>query len=65
MRPPTNAKFHRALTAILASSTAFVGATFYATTAQAGYSTGSAACPSDMTLVGHTCVDKWRGRSSK
>jgi sulfatase modifying factor 1 len=61
MRPPTTAKFHRALTALLASGTAFLGISFFATTAQAGFSTGGSSCPSEMTLVGHTCVDKWEG----
>jgi formylglycine-generating enzyme len=61
MRPPTQAKFHRTLTVLLASSTAFLGASLFATSAQASYSTAGSSCPSDMTLVGHTCVDKWEG----
>jgi sulfatase modifying factor 1 len=61
MRPPTNRKFHRAFTTLLASGTAFIGVSFFATSAHAGYSTTASGCPSDMTLVGHTCVDKWEG----
>jgi hypothetical protein len=61
MRPLTDLKIHRTLTAILVTGTAFLGVSLFAVTAQAGYSTSAAACPSDMTLVGHTCVDKWEG----
>ncbi|HEY2510471.1 MAG TPA: SUMF1/EgtB/PvdO family nonheme iron enzyme [Polyangiaceae bacterium] len=64
MRPTTTKTFQRGLTAILATGTAFLGLSLFATPAQAGFSTmarGPAACPSDMTLVGHSCVDKWEG----
>ncbi len=49
------------LTVLIASGTAFLGASLFAATASASYSTAGASCPSDMTLVGHTCVDKWEG----
>jgi sulfatase modifying factor 1 len=61
MRPTTSAKFQRALTALLASGSAFLGVSLFAVSASASYSTSASGCPSDMTLVGHTCVDKWEG----
>ena len=59
MRAPPSRKFHRTLTALL-SGTSLLGVSLFATSALASYST-RAGCPSDMTLVGHTCVDKWEG----
>jgi hypothetical protein len=61
MRPTADRKIHRALNTALASGLAFLGASLFCSTAEAGYSTTRAACPSDMTLVGHTCVDRWEG----
>jgi hypothetical protein len=60
MRPTTDEEIHRAAT-LLASGLAFLGVSLASTAAFAGYSTRAASCPSDMTLVGHTCVDKWEG----
>ena len=47
--------------ALVASGLAFFGVALSAASANASYSTAAKSCPSDMTLVGHTCVDKWEG----
>jgi hypothetical protein len=61
MRPTTTLKVRRELNTLLASGLAFLGVSFVAVTASAGFSTAGKGCPSDMTLVGHTCVDRWEG----
>jgi hypothetical protein len=64
MRRATNANFHR-LGILIASGTALLAASLFSKSASAragiiGTATSSG-CPSDMALVGHTCVDKWEG----
>jgi hypothetical protein len=64
MRKTTNANFRR-LGISLASGTTVLAMSLFATSASARLgaigSAPSQGCPSDMTLVGHTCVDKWEG----
>ena len=60
MRHATNTVTHRAL-GFLASGTAFLGAFLAAGQASAFMVNAQPACPSDMTLVGHACVDKYEG----
>jgi hypothetical protein len=61
MRSTPNLSLHRAAALLLASGTSFFGVSLFASTASASFSTAGKSCPSDMTLVGHTCVDKWVG----
>jgi hypothetical protein len=61
MRTTAERKFRRASIALATGGvTLLAGVSLFATTARAGYRAANA-CPSDMTLVGHTCVDKWEG----
>ena len=61
MRSTPHLGLRRAAALLLASGTAFFGVSLVATNATASFSTASGRCPSDMTLVGHTCVDRWEG----
>jgi sulfatase modifying factor 1 len=61
MRSTHQPQSHRVAAFLLASGPAFLGVSLFASTAAASFSTAAKSCPSDMTLVGHTCVDKWEG----
>jgi hypothetical protein len=61
MRSPAEKTVRRVSAAVLVSGAALLGGvSFFTTPARAGY-VPPEPCPSDMALVGHTCVDRWEG----
>jgi sulfatase modifying factor 1 len=60
MRNSTNKQIHLGFN-ILVGGSAFLGALLVAGKANAFMVHAPATCPSDMALVGHTCVDKYEG----
>src|SRR4051812_35766386 len=60
MRNSSNYNLRRAFS-LVAGGTAFLGAFLVAGKASAVMAHAPAPCPAEMTLVGHTCVDKFEG----